>query len=144
MTVKQPTLWQTIDALAEHMPLTQAKVEKAMGVNLQQQDRSGNFIHLKGKGPVLSGGLMVSSIDLLMRPNAEFDTNSGLSLELEGACVTLEDIRKRYGDLDITQHPRGRSPLETTVYASKAAWGTLSFAFKQETPDCLFRVSFRK
>jgi len=144
MTEKQSTLWQTIDALAQQMPLTPAKVEAVMGTKLQEQERSENFVHLKASGPALSDGLKVTEISLLTRPNNEFDIKSGLSLELSGACVKLDEIRKQFGKLEITQSPRGRSPLESTVHASKESWGTLSFAFKEENPDCLFRVSFRK
>ncbi len=144
MTNKEPTLWQMIDTLAQQMPITPAKIEAATGIKLQEKERSENFMHLTAQGPRLHDGVNVTTIDLLVRPNLEFDAKSGLSLELEGDCITLDEIRRRYGELEITQHPRGRSPLETTVYATRPAWGTLSFAFKQEKPDCLFRISFRK
>lgn len=144
MTTKQMTLWQVIDLLAQQMPLTPSKIETLLGVALSEEERGQAFIHFVGTGVALNAGLDISELNLLIPPSLKFDEKSAFAFEIQGGCISLDEIRERYENLEVTQHPRGRSLEETTVYSKKTAWGVLSFAFKESRPDCLFRVSFRK
>ncbi|MEC4717990.1 type VI secretion system tip protein TssI/VgrG [Noviherbaspirillum sp. CPCC 100848] len=82
--------------------------------------------------------------EMVIHDKMKFGDKGAFAIELDGACVSLTDIRQHFKDIEITQHPRGRSLQETAVWSVRRLWGNLSFAFKAERPDCLFRVSFRK
>jgi hypothetical protein len=137
------TLWQSIETLAAQMPLTAKAVEKALGVQWIEQRRDQHRLHWVGGGGLMADQVVLDKVDLVLAPNGQFDDTSGLSLELSGHCVRLDEVRARYGPLDIVQAPRGRSLQETTVHGTKRPWGTLGFAFQEAKPDCLFRVTLR-
>lgn len=66
-----------------------------------------------------------------------------LSLDIEGTCLTLSDVRSRYPKLDLTDVPHGHSWEEQTLWTSTQAWGRVSFGFKAKNPDCLCSVTMR-
>lgn len=140
------TLWQLITALEQQMPLSAIKIKTVMGVELVEVERTDAYTLLTGKGPTLAEGLSVTNASLLLHPSMKFDDTSGFGMELTGACISRDEVSRRYSDsdLELTQHPRGRSLEETAVWSIHRPWGVLSFAFKQDRPDCLFDVSFRK
>ena len=138
------TLWQLITALEQQMPISAARIEAVMGVSLVETERYNSFVIMTAEGPTLADGLAVTALNLMLRNTMEFDEKSGFGMELSGACMSRDEVSRRYSDLELTQHPRGRSLEETAVWSIHRPWGVLSFAFKQDRPDCLFRVSFRK
>ena len=145
MATNDMSLWQVIETLAKKMPLTPAAIENVFGLVLREEDRSVAFVHLASTGSVeLKDGLVVSNLNLLTKSSLIFDEKSAFAFEVNGPCVGIDVIRKQHGELLVTQSPRGGSMEETTVYSRKFSWGFLSFAFKAEKPDCLFRVSFRQ
>lgn len=144
MNDRRMTLWEAIATMEKQMPVSTASVDTIMGVRLAETKRTDGYVLLTAKGPILADGLSVSGISLLLHPTLNFDETSAFAFELEGACVSLDDVRRRFYKLDLTQVPRGRSPEETAVWTTRRPWGVLSFAFKEARPDCLFRVSFRK
>lgn len=145
MATNRMDLWQLVNALVEKMPLTPVAIESVFGFALSEEDRSDAFVHYVGTGRVeLSDGVVASQLNLLTKPSMQFDEKSAFAFEISGPCIGIGVAREKYGDLMVTQHPRGQSLEETTVYSKKFAWGYLSFAFKADRPDCLLRVSFRK
>lgn len=138
------TLWGVVNTLGEEMPLSKEVVEAVLRTELTDKTRDEYLWHLIGAGHPLDDGSSVSRVSLALLPGGEFGKNSGLSIELEGRCIGLDEIREHFGELTIVQYPRGRSLQETTVYAAAMPWGELSFAFKEEKRDCLFRILFRK
>lgn len=144
MNDQTQTLWQTIERLARQMPFTPGKVEQALGTPLSIKTRTQHMTQWVGGGPVaLHDNLHINGSSLALGPDSEFNERSGLSVELGGACITLDQVRQQYGELQITQAPRGHSGNETTVHVSSQPWGRISFAFKASNPDCLFRVGIR-
>ncbi len=139
-----PSLWQTIDALASHMPLSRKAVESTLSTRLAERAKDEYIVHLSGRGTGQAGGVKIDRVDLVLDPHGEFTDAAGLSLELSGTCLRLDEVRQRYGALTLVQAPRGLSANETTAFASQQAWGVLMFAFKASNPDCLFRVTLRK
>ena len=145
MTTTSPSLWQTIATLEQQMPLTRQAVEKTFNVALAETDRSDYFVTFTAKQTTaLQDGLTVSTISMMLRPSMQFDAKSGLSFEMQGACISLDEVRKQFGELELTQSPRGRSPDETAAWSTPRPWGVLSFGFRQDRPDCLFRVTLRR
>ena len=144
MTTKQMTLWQVIDLLAQQMPPTHEKLERVLGILLPEKERDQHLIHWQWAGSLaLRDHVQIVGLDLVLGPKGEIGVNTGMAFQLDKAlCISLDEVRERYGVLTITQHPRGRSLQETTVHSSKQTWGRLTFAFKEESPDCLFEVAF--
>lgn len=140
----QMTLWQLITALEQQMPVSVIKVKTVMGVELVETERTDDYVLLTAQGSSLADGLSVTNTSLLLHPSMKFDDTSGFGVELAGTCISRDEVSRRYGHLELTQHPRGRSLEETAVWSIHRSWGVLSFAFKQDRPDCLFDVSFRK
>lgn len=139
----QTTIWGLVDAIGKMMPISKEAVETVLRTELIEQTRDEYLWHLVGVGQRFDDGLFVARVSLALMPGGGFGKNSGLSIELGGRCIGLDEIRSHFGELTIVQHPRGRSLQETTVYAAAMQWGELSFAFKEENRNCLFRVSFR-
>lgn len=143
-TMSQKSLWEVISVLEQQMPLSKANIEKSLETELIETERDENFILMTGTGPTLRDGVVLSKLDLMLESSMKIGDKGAFAMELDGACLSLSDIRRHFKDIEITQHPRGRSLQETAVWSVSRLWGNLSFAFKAERPDCLFRVSFRK
>lgn len=143
MTEKNMSIWEVIAALEPKMPVTISDVEGALGSKLIESKRTDNYALWTTAPAQLAEGVSVVA-QLLLHPSAKFDNTSAFGLELSGACVPLEEVRRRFADLKISQAPRGRSQEETTVWTTQRPWGYLSFAFKEKARDCLFSVSFRR
>jgi hypothetical protein len=145
MTTTSNTLWETIATLERQMPLTKQAAETTFQVALVETERSEFFVTFAAKQEVqLQDGLTVATISLMLRPGMQFDAKSGLAFELRGTCVSLDTVRQQYGELALTQPPRGRSLEEVAAWSATRPWGLLSFGFRQDRPDCLFRVTLRR
>ncbi len=135
------TLWDTIEALAEQVPLTREKVELVLGTPLELKTRTEYLTHWVGDAVSLRDDVRVTQSSLALGPNDEFDDTSGITLHLAGACVTLAQVKAHHGAITIIDAPRGHSDQEATVHATKEPWGHLRFAFIEANPDCLESVT---
>ena len=139
-TTNPMTLWQAIDALARQVPFTRSKVQAALSVALIERDNPSNelFQFYKSNPVKLAEGVEIENVDLRVKRSGG---HPGLVvLSTDGACVSLGDVRARYGDLEITGTPRGRSLDEETMHSTQLPWGKLSFGFRERKPDCLSSV----
>lgn len=131
MNSETQTLWQTIGHFAQQMPFTPRKVEQVLGTPLAIKMQTPHMTQWVGGGVVpLRDDLYIKGSSLALGPDSEFNERSGLSIELGGACVTVDQVRQQFGALQVTQTPRGHSANETTVHVSSQPWGRISFAFK--------------
>ena len=145
MTTTSITLWETLAALERQMPVSKQAVEAILPVKLAETERTEYFVFFAAKQPVaLQGDVTVTEVNLMVRPSLEFDEKSGLSLDVTGSCVGLEQVRKLYKDLELTDAPRGRSTQEVAAWTARRSWGALTFGFRQDKPDCLARVTLRR
>ncbi|MGV2288491.1 hypothetical protein AAHK20_07220 [Trinickia sp. YCB016] len=140
------TLWQTIEVPVQQIPFTKTKVESVLSVGLDDKDTSNvaikntAFAFFVG-GPIkLSDDVVIGNVDLRIRHK---EGHPGfLVLNLAGSCIGLDAVRAHYGDLKITDFPRGRSLDEVTSHTTALEWGELSFSFKERNPDCLSSIAF--
>jgi len=143
MNQSSKSLWQIIDALAQQIPFSKQKVEAVLGVQLVKTEHASSsyFDIFKNKQPIhLTEGAAISGVELRIKCGGK---DPGLLfLHIDGVCITKDQLKVRYDQLRIIQHPRGESLEETTVYSPDLPWGTLSFAFKERNPDCLARIGF--
>ena len=138
VTNRQMNLWQAIDELAKQIPFSKDKVENVLSVRLNEVEHNTYRVFLEG-GPVdFADGRRIANVDL----RVGFDPgNLGfLVLSIEGACVSLEQVRARYGSLEVTDRPRGRSLDEMTSHSIQLPWGKLSFGFTVRNPECLASI----
>nr|WP_297382685.1 hypothetical protein [uncultured Roseateles sp.] len=139
--MKQLDLWTLVDYLPTRAPFDKEKIEQALRIVLIQDEEITNeyFAALKG-GPVhLAQEVEIEAVSLRIS-NKEPSEKWLLNLTVGGKCVARSDILARYPRLEITNHPRGRSPNEETSYSSKELWGKVSFGFAERNPDCLSSV----
>ncbi|NML33282.1 hypothetical protein HHL14_20890 [Paraburkholderia sp. G-4-1-8] len=147
MTQTNMTLWQAIDTLVQQIPFTRANIEHVLATQLFEEDSSRNPILNREfrfyiGGPVkLSDGMTISKVDLRIRHKPGHP--GFLVLNLDGACTDLNAVREHYGDLKVTDRPRGISLDEVTSYSAVLQWGKLSFSFKERNPNCLSSVAFK-
>lgn len=141
MNGKQMSLWELVAGLEQQMPVTISRVEALIASKFALVKEGPPYVTLEAPGFPLADGLAVTQARMMLRPSLQFEDNSGMSLELEGACISLPQVRERFGELRLIQAPRGRSLDETEAWAVERPWGHLVFAFQQRRPDCLFRVS---
>jgi hypothetical protein len=136
---KNLDLFVLIDLTSRSFPLTKEGIEKLMNVSLRLAQEN-DYVKFYEGGPVsLAGGLQADNIDLRLHKSRPADKGF-LVLNLSGACLTLDAIKARYHDLEITGIPRGGSVNETTSYSTLQPWGKLSFGFAEARPDCLATV----
>lgn len=141
MTTKQMTLWQAIEAVAQQIPFSKAKVETLFSATLTETDNTSNdvFQFLKSNRIELKDDVDISNIDLRIKRHG---THPGfMVLEIGGACITLEQVRNHYSALEITQSPRG-SLADVTSHSTRLPWGDLSFSFAESNPRCLSSIAF--
>ncbi|WP_232435294.1 hypothetical protein [Burkholderia ubonensis] len=142
MTQSTMTRWQAIDALAQQVPFSKARIEQTLSTRLTEIDREGNvvFHRFKSTPVTLSDGVVIENVDLrIKRQGAD---PGFMVLRLGGTCVGLDAVRGRYDHLEIVDVPRGRSLDESTTHAEKLPWGELAFGFLERNPGCLAFVAF--
>lgn len=143
MKTNEMTLWQTITSLAEQIPLTRQKVETVLQTTLRESDNTGNDVFQFYESPPveLKDGVVIRTVDLRIK---RAGAHPGfMVLEMEGSCVTLDQIRQHYGDVPITSSPRGSSLHEKTHYTATLPWGTLAFGFLERNPGCLASIALK-
>ena len=140
MTAKEMTLWQVIDQLGNRLPLRREGIEQLFEVKLSKLESSNQYVTFwDGVGGALLNGMRVSRIVLAVRNEDKQDPGM-LTLNVSEACSKLDEIKTRYGDLDMVGAPRGRSENEETSYEAKTSWGRLVFGFAERNPGCLSSV----
>lgn len=144
MATEQITLWQAISILAQQVPFTKAKVETVLSTHLIEKpgDYFGKDVsqYFKSVPVELDDGVLISNVDLRVKRTGE--DPGFMVLEIEGACVTLKQVRSHYSTLTITGSPRGRSLDDATSHSTEFPWGKLSFGFAERNPECLAWIAF--
>jgi len=136
--MRHDTLWQLIDRLGDQPSLSPARIERVLPVKFAETYRNAYFsFHDAGRFD-LAGPLHIDKVELRVSLT---DAGRGLvTLRVGGACLPIEQVRARFADLVLSDVPRGRSLDEEASYATRRAWGKLSFGFKERNPRCLATV----
>ena len=132
------TLWTLIDALAEQPSLAPDKVKLTIPVEFVEKKRNPYFAFFDGGHFDLADQVEIENVEL--RTNLADEARGLLVLGVAGTCLSVEQLRARYPELAVTDHPRGRSLEEETTYSIQLPWGQLSFGFKERNPACLATV----
>ena len=103
------TLWQVIGLLVRQLPFTKEKLEKALGITLMEESRNEYFTHWRGGCCVLGDDLTITSINLSARNDGKPHAD-GISIELEGACISLEQTDILLEQFATAQQARGSHP----------------------------------
>lgn len=120
-------LLHTIDTLSHLVPLTRQRVETMFGITLAETGGNDKFLFLTADAGV--------KLELRVRKSTE---TAELLVVLPGpVSITRQEVLARFEGLAVTSRPRGRSLEETTDYGRTTASGSLSFGFKEGSPDTL-------
>ncbi|AQW30134.1 hypothetical protein ACKZDW_16590 [Ralstonia syzygii subsp. celebesensis] len=143
MTQPKMTLWQAVDVLPRQIPFSKAKIENLLSAQLTETDEGGNdvFQFFKSSPVKLSDGVVIENIDLRIKRQGSHP--GFMVLRVSGPCISLDMVRSHYGNLEVTDVPRGHSLEESTTHATTLPWGRLSFSFKERNPGCLASVTFK-
>ncbi|WP_332309602.1 hypothetical protein [Burkholderia ubonensis] len=142
MTQPDLTLWQAIDTLAQQIPFTKANIENLLSTQLFEDGNgpAGITQYYKSAPIPLSDGVVIETVDLRIKRHGAHP--GFMVLWLSGSCVGLDTVREHYGNVKITDTPRGHSLDEVTSHTTALQWGELSFSFKERNPKCLSSVAF--
>lgn len=136
------TLWQMIEAIERNMPLTKEGAEQALGTSFQLAQQDQYSVHWISEEVLLDNGARISNASLVLGAKGPV-ASQGITLNLTGECITRNEVKARYGEMEIVGHPRGHSLQEATSFGAAQLWGELIFAFREIDPDCLAYVTFR-
>lgn len=142
MAEAQRNIFDLADSLAQKIPFIPVNVEAELGSPLTNISKQPYLTHYVSNPIALRDGVTAKA-SLALGPNNEFRATSGLSLHVSGQCITLKDVRTRYGQVVLTQLPRGHSRQETIDYAIRVPSADLTFGFTEDNPDCLKFISIR-
>lgn len=136
------SVWQLIEDM-QATAFTLAGVEKLLGQSLieQTQQSTVSFQFFAGQQLALAGNVNVVEIDLRL-PRSTTSNPGMLALHLGGECITMQQVRQQFSELDVTDIPRGESPEEATTFTATTAWGGVSFGFQEKKPDCVGYLVF--
>lgn len=121
--------------------LDRAQVEQALGTRLTEQG-SNRFFAIWVGGRVALPPLELSRVELREpKPGAGATGGPIVVLTIGSGCLSRTEVDSRFGPLDITGVPRGRSPDEETSLSRQVGPLRLSFGFPERNPICLKSVS---
>jgi len=140
MNLQQTTLWQLIEALIEHPSYTLDTIEQVLPIEFSKNGDNGSFAFHEGGPFGLLDQVVVKKATLAIRHASGESRLIGLNLDPSGTCVTLDDVRAHYPNIEIIGGPRGHSLDEKTHWAVEYSWGRLSFGFKEANRRCLASV----
>lgn len=65
-----------------------------------------------------------------------------LSFTPQGKCISLDDVKKHYQSVKLTDYPRGQSENEVTSYTSSPDVNgqLITFSFSAKNADCLSKI----
>ena len=141
MNTQSSSLWQIIERLAEQMPFRKDSFEQVLGAPLTLKKEDQFKSQWISDAVKLRGNIQISDVSLVLGPSGEFKPSSGATLNLGGACITRDQVKGHFGNLKLVSHPRGRSLQEVSAWGSDQGWGKLTFAFRENNPDCLAYVT---
>lgn len=136
------SVWQLIEDM-QTAPLSLSGIEEILNQTLVEQTQQSNnyFRFYSGQPVLLAGHSKIWKIDLRL-PQPSHDATGLLVIDIDGECITVEQVNKVFPNLNITSMPRGDSLLEATTFTDVTTWGKISFGFQEKRPDCLGYLVF--
>jgi hypothetical protein len=130
---------QILTKLRQQGSFTQARVNELLKTKLVEKDRNDYFAFLENGEIQVEGGMILEKVDLRLRIDGE--PHSGfLALSVAKPCISRDEIFAKYGKLNLTSAPTGRSLDEQHAYSLEDSWGKMSFGFAERKPDCLSSI----
>ncbi|GGP22192.1 hypothetical protein [Silvimonas iriomotensis] len=135
------TIWQLSQTLKDAMPISKTQLERVLGTKLVDGNTNEYVQFWKnsaGSAVQLEDGIEVSRIDL--RIHRTYRDRVSLGLYIQGKCISLQEVRARYPDMQLRYPPR--PGITFTGYAVDTPWGEMNFSISNEEPRCLVSVGF--
>ncbi|MFO7162114.1 MAG: hypothetical protein DIU75_002080 [Mycolicibacterium hassiacum] len=128
-------VWQLAERAVELVPLDVAKLEGLLGTPLSPNPRNPN--RFEGGARDLGPSLRVTSSVIGIVDGAW----SFAAINIDPVpCATVDDVLRRYPDMELVSAPQGHSPGERFVWAATYEWGRLAFGLS-ERDQCVVTVS---
>lgn len=122
--------------------IDEVAVQDLFGAKIDNTRNNGYLAFYEGTGPRLDDGVKISKFGF-MKAN-DGTTAPWVYMDIEGQCVSLDDIKKAYPDLT-TRNPVPSPHTLMVRYVSENDYSEMSFAFKVDSPTaprCLVNVGF--
>ncbi len=132
-------LFSLIQSITKSFPLTKEKMESLFKTPIQLVQENDYVQFFEGGSIHLANDVIIEKIDLRLHKTRPNDKGF-IVLNITNACIKLEEIKDKYGMLEITDSPRGRSLYEVTSYSTLLPWGKISFSFAEIKRDCLCAI----
>lgn len=135
-----PIVFQIVDKFLSSPPVDHDTVERVGGIPLARlpSDFANNYA---AKSIALGDSTSIESVDYRESLVGMAAKNGPmLAFKLSGTCISQDQVLEHYQGLETSSYPEGHSKKEQTYISRNEPWGSLSFGFSQEAPDCLRTV----
>lgn len=134
-------LWRFIPQLSASLKSLSVKNISQFPLALTLQTQNGYINVYQANSIKLEDDVEINDIELRVS-KLSGDMAPFLSFSPDGKCTTLDNVRKQYPGIKLSEYPRGQSENEVTSYSSPPDLDgqVISFSFAVRNPDCLSKV----
>jgi len=139
--IQNKNMWSFIPQLSASLKSLSVKnlAQFPLALTLETQNDYINVYH--ASSIKLEDDAKITDIELRVSKSSG-DVAPFLSFSPDGKCTTLNDVRKHYPGVKLSDYPRGQSENEVTSYSSPPDMDgqVITFSFAVKNPDCLSKV----
>lgn len=133
-------LWQKIRLIEVKIAQGRESLLEAWPVpaSLQKIRRSGQVSFMEGGVLAVTPDVIITSSEIRLNE----DVPVLAFFEMDGRCITVKELKRRYPAVSITGVPHSMSPEDKTYWSTESDRGKIAFGFAQKRPACLSTVVF--
>ena len=139
--IQNKNMWSFIPQLSASLKSLSVKnlAQFPLALTLETQNDYINVYH--ASSIKLEDDAKITDIELRVSKSSG-DVAPFLSFSPDSKCTTLNDVRKHYPGVKLSDYPRGQSENEVTSYSSPPDMDgqVITFSFAVKNPDCLSKV----
>lgn len=130
--------WELVKSVGHEMPLSAEKVHAVTGIEFSAGDA---FTWESGSSKLADDVNIVRTV--LRIGDSSWSKYSYYAIDLDGRCISLDEVRAHFPDVHVTSGPTGHSKEEKTVYTSAQPWGITHLGFREKNPKCMTDITIR-
>lgn len=142
--VENMNIFEFIDKTRSEYKLGYENFMKASPGEFYLYDKSERDFWYKTKPFTLDDGVVIENADLRVWKGS--DVPVLINLDISGACITVNDLKRLYPDMKLSSIPRTDSPAEMLYFRTSTDKNNviLFFGFANALPDCLGGIVIRE